>query len=348
MKSRFFALLCFVVGISISSHAIAHDEAVIVEAEGAQLAGTLLLPNARPRAAVVLVQGAGPHTRDQVISGAPMFKLLAEGLAAQGIASVRIDNAGVGASTGERVQHFRQRIPHIRAVLDMLAVHPELAGLPIGIVAHSEGTLVATEVWAERDDVIDFLVLLGAPGRQGRTVWIDQQANPARFPDSDEAKLTAIRTTFADIADASIAGNRKAIEQGADHLFALVGLSAPEIAEVRGSFVERMASPEMQVFLAHDPAPAFAKITDPVLAVWGTHDDLTEPSLNVPIFLAKRNEAGALTLAILPREDHFFLRAEGLAPGQHEAGRMELSSNMVNLIATWIKNGELLQGDAPR
>jgi pimeloyl-ACP methyl ester carboxylesterase len=321
---------------------------VTVETGSAQLAGTLSFPEDRPRAAVVLVQGAGPHARDQVISGAPMFKLLADGLAAQGIASVRVDNAGVGASTGERVQHFKQRIPQIRAVLDMLAARPELAGVPIGIIGHSEGTLVATEVWAEREGVIDFVVLLGAPGRQGRTVWIDQQANPARFPGSDQAKLTAIRATFADIADASIAGDHEAIGQGADRLFAMVGLSAQEIAEVRGDFVDRMASPEMQVFLAHDPAPVFARVTDPVLAVWGTHDDLTEPSLNAPIFLAKRHDAGALTLAVLPREDHFFLRGEGLAPGEHVAGKMELSSALVDLVAGWIKTGGLSQGATPR
>lgn len=348
MHSRIFVLLCFVFALSVPGHGFARDEAVTVEAGNAQLAGTLSLPPDRPRAAVVLVQGAGPHTRDQVISGAPMFKLLADGLAAQGIASVRVDNAGVGASTGERVLHFRQRIPQIRAVLDMLAARPELAGVPIGIVAHSEGSLVATEVWAEREGVIDFLVLLGAPARQGRIVWIDQQANPARFPGSDEAKLTAIRATFADIADASIAGDREAIGQGADRLFAMVGLGAQEIAEVRGGFVDRMASPEMQVFLAHDPAPVFARVTDRVLAVWGTHDDLTEPSLNVPVFLATRNDAGALTVAVLPREDHFFLRGEGLAPGEHEKGRMELSSALVDLIAAWIKTGGLSHGAAPR
>lgn len=315
-----------------------------MQAGDALLAGMLTLPEDQPRAIVVLVQGAGPHSRDQVISGAPMFKHLADSLATHGIASVRIDNAGVGASTGERVQHFKQRIPHIRAVLDMIAARPQFAEVPMGIVAHSEGTLVATEVWAERKEAIDFLVLLGAPGRQGRGVWVDQQANPARFPGSDEATLNAIRATFADIADASIAGEREAIARHADRLFAMVGLNAQEVAEVRPDFVNRMASPEMQVFLAHDPAPAFAKITDPVLAVWGTHDQLTEPSLNVPIFLSARSEAGALTLAVLPRADHFFLRGEGLAPNEHVAGRMELSGALIDLIAPWIRNGRLSPG----
>jgi pimeloyl-ACP methyl ester carboxylesterase len=335
-------LLAF--AIAVPHLASARDQAVTVAAEDALLAGTITLPDDAPRAAVVLVQGAGPHARDQVISGAPMFKLLAEGLAAQGIASLRIDNAGVGESTGERVQHFKQRIPHIRAALDMLATRPEFAGVPVGLLAHSEGTMVATELWAERDEAIDFLVLLGAPGQDGRTVWVDQQANPARFGGSDDARLDEIRAVFTEIADASIAGDRSAIAQGADRLFGIVGLGAQEIAEVREGFIDRMASPEMQVFLAHDPIAAFAKVTDPVLAVWGTHDQLTAPAINVPPFLAQRNEAGALTIAVLPREDHFFLRGKGLAPGEHENGRMELSDTIVGLIAEWVKDSSIPHG----
>lgn len=347
MQPRFLTPLLLALALAIPGLASAHDQPVTVEAEDALLAGTLTLPADPPRAAVVLVQGAGPHARDQVISGAPMFKLLAEGLAAQGIASLRIDNAGIGESTGERVQHFKQRIPHIRAALDMLATHPELAGVPIGMLAHSEGTMVATELWAERAEAIDFLILLGAPGQDGRTVWVDQQANPARFPGSDDVQLDEIRAAFTAIADASIAGDRAAIAQGADRLFVLVGLGAEEIAEVREGFVDRMASPEMQVFLAHDPIVAFAKVTDPVLAVWGTHDQLTAPAINVSPFLAQRNEAGALTVAVLPHEEHFFLRGKGLAPGEHVNGRMELSGAIVELIAAWVKGSRISQGTEP-
>lgn len=55
------------------------------------------------------VQGNGPHTRDQRISGAHSMGLPAEALAAKGIATVQVDNSGVGQSTGERIQHFKQR-----------------------------------------------------------------------------------------------------------------------------------------------------------------------------------------------------------------------------------------------
>lgn len=311
-------------------------EPVRIPSGDAVLAGELVLPEGPVRAAVVLVQGAGPHGRDQTISGAPMFRELADGLAARGIASVRIDNAGVGESTGRRVEHFRQREPHIRAVLDMLAARPELSGAPLGLVAHSEGTMVAADVWAERDEALDFLVLLGAPGRQGRVVWVDQQSNPERFPEHDPGDHARIRAAFDRVAEASIAGDRAAVEAATDALFRTIGLADEEIAEFTPDFVARMASPEMQVFLGHDPAPAFGRVSDPVLAVWGGVDPLTAPALNVPVFLDHRHSDSRLTVVVLPDEEHFFLRGDGLAPGKHAFDKMSLSPRLVETIDDWL------------
>ena len=99
----------------------------------------------------------------------------------------------------------------------------------------------------------------------------------------------------------------------------------------------------MKVFLAHDPAPAFARVTDPVLAIWGSHDQLTEPGLNVPVFLAHRSDAGSLTLMVLPDEDHFFLRGERLAPGEHAKEKMRLSQELIDTVGLWIQDRDLQQ-----
>jgi len=53
------------------------DVEVSIPYGDAVLAGTLTLPQSPARAAVVLIQGAGPHGRNQIISGTPMFKELA-------------------------------------------------------------------------------------------------------------------------------------------------------------------------------------------------------------------------------------------------------------------------------
>lgn len=332
------ALLTAIPSIALSQ---TRQEEIRVTSGDAVLAGALTLPEGPPRAAVVLIQGAGPHGRDQVISGAPMFGELAAALAERGVASVRIDNAGVGESSGRPVAHFKERQAHIARVLEAMAGRPELVGVPVGLIGHSEGALIAPRLSAEHDEVVDFLILLGAPGRPGRTVWVDQQSNPERFPDHDAGGHAAIRQAFDAVAAASIAGDAAGVDAAATDLFKVIGLSSAETDEVKPDFVARMASPEMQVFLGHDPAEAFARVTDPVLALWGTHDRLVDPALNAPVFLTSRNSASRLTAVVLPDEDHFFLRGEGLPPGQHARGKMSLSPALIDAIDAWLARERL-------
>lgn len=345
VSMRFLILAAVMLAAAPSAASSQIREEVRVASGDAVLAGTLTLPDGPPRAAVVLIQGAGPHDRDQVISGAPMFAQLADALAERGVASIRIDNPGVGASSGQPVAHFKEREFHISRALEALAARPELAVVPLGLIGHSEGALIAPRVWAEHDQAVDFLILIGAPGRPGRTVWVDQQSNPERFPDHDAAGHVAIRSAFDSVAVAAIARDDAALEAATDHLFGVIALSPAETDAVKPDFLARMSSAEMQVFLSHDPAEAVSRVTDPVLAVWGAVDDLTDPALNVPVFLESRNSQSRLTALVLPEEDHFFLRGEGLPPGQHAYGKMNLSPALVDAIDFWLGREEPREED---
>src|ERR1044072_9870842 len=77
------------------------EEAVRLENPNGNLYGTLLLPRSKRKVPVVLIiSGSGPTDRD---GNSPLLKgpnnslkLLAEGLASNGIASLRFDKRGVG------------------------------------------------------------------------------------------------------------------------------------------------------------------------------------------------------------------------------------------------------------
>lgn len=72
------------------------------EAGGVKLAGTLLLPQGQgPFPAVALVTGSGPQDRDETLMGHKPFLVIADALARRGIASVRWDDRGAGASGGD-------------------------------------------------------------------------------------------------------------------------------------------------------------------------------------------------------------------------------------------------------
>ena len=77
--------------VGTASFAKGNPEAVFVEANGAILAGTLPHPENDLHGVIVMVTGSGPHSRDQIIAGNPMFAEIAEMLAEAGWASLRVD-----------------------------------------------------------------------------------------------------------------------------------------------------------------------------------------------------------------------------------------------------------------
>ena len=65
------------------------------------LAGTLTLPRVGgPFPAVILITGSGPQDRDETLYAHKPFLVIADYLARRGIAVLRVDDRGVGKSTG--------------------------------------------------------------------------------------------------------------------------------------------------------------------------------------------------------------------------------------------------------
>lgn len=312
------------------------EEEVRIPAAGATLAGTLTLPE-EPEGLLVFITGAGPHPRDQVISGAPMFADLASALAQHGWASLRVDERGVAASTGDITPHALARVQDVVATIDFAASQ----GLgPIGLLGHSEGALIAPLAEAERRDAVDFLVLLGAPAAIGGEVWVDQQMANTRAhfgPDAPEAKLAAAETALQAIVAASVAGDADGVAAATSALFT-AWEAPPELWDdgTVDGFAARMASAEMEVFLGLDPLPGYRASTDPRLAVYGDLDTQTDPDLNAPL-LMEASRPGQTTLVILPDQDHFFLRGDGLEPGEHAFGEMHLAPELPDAVARWLE-----------
>lgn len=66
------------------------------------LAGTLTIPETEGRhPAVILISGSGPQDRDETLMGHKPFLVLADYLSRRGIAVLRYDDRGTGASTGD-------------------------------------------------------------------------------------------------------------------------------------------------------------------------------------------------------------------------------------------------------
>ena len=133
------------------------DVAIENAADGVWLSGTLTRADGTPRGAVVLIGGSGPTQRDEYHSAHRPFAVIAHVLSEAGFSVLRYDKRGVYKSTGAFVAtdiHATAR----DAVAVTRFMKRQMPDLPLGLVGHSEGGLVAGMVAKETD--VDFIVSL--------------------------------------------------------------------------------------------------------------------------------------------------------------------------------------------
>lgn len=136
--------------------------------QGHVLAGTLtspLSPGAVP--AALLITGLSPHERN---NGQPPWMPLrdfADALTRAGIAVLRVDDRGVGKSSGDNASMTTfDKAEDARTEVAWLRAQPGLDATQIVLVGYSEGGLIAPMV-AASDKAIAAIVTLAGPGVPG-------------------------------------------------------------------------------------------------------------------------------------------------------------------------------------
>ncbi len=212
------------------------------------LHGTLTLPDGHgPVPAVLLLPGSGPVDRDGNLPGMRSQSLarLAQGLAERGIASLRADKRGIGASAkvAEAQLRFQTYVADALAWLRALRAQPRVGN--VGLMAHSEGALVAT--LAAQHAEVGALVLLAGAGEPAATL-ISRQLAASGWP--------------------------PALQQAAGGMLAQL-LQQQPVADVPPELMALLrpsVQPYLMSWLPIDPAAELARVRCPALIVQGTHD----------------------------------------------------------------------------
>jgi pimeloyl-ACP methyl ester carboxylesterase len=227
----------------------------LLEAPGptGPLKGTMLAPPAGDGPIVLIIAGSGPTDRDGNSPGgilAAPYRLLAEGLVAHGVTTVRIDKRGLGGSAGATPDANAVTIPdYVADVHAWVAIIRKRTDAPcVWLLGHSEGGLIAMAAAANQRDICG-LVLVSTAGRPMGEVLRDQiKSNPANASLLDQA-LPAI--------DSLEAGKRVDIKD----------MPPP---------LQRLFNPRVQGFLisvfSYDPKQLLKGFPKPVLIVQGQRD----------------------------------------------------------------------------
>lgn len=176
------------------------------EINAGELHGTMLLPRANAPV-VLIVPGSGPTDRDgnnPLGVKANAYKLLAEGLAEEGIASVRVDKRGMfgSAAAGDpNAATVEKYVEDYHNWID--AVRKQTRRKCIFLLGHSEGALMVSAAAVGRKDVCGLILVSGMGRRMGDVLREQLKANPANAPLLDEAMAAIAEIEAGRHVDAS-------------------------------------------------------------------------------------------------------------------------------------------------
>ena len=301
------------------------------------LAGTLTLPRGKgPFPAAILITGSGPQDRDETLLGHKPFWIIADYLTRHGIAVLRVDDRGVGKSTGNSFRATLQDAAgDVIAGVEYLKGRKEIDVRHIGVLGHSEGGIIGP-IAAARCPDIAFVVMLGGSGVTGEQVLYKQGELLLRAEGAPDSALTQTRIIQETVF--GILKTEKDETVAADKLrAALTKLGLPDSA-IKAT-IAQWNSPEMRSMIVFDPAEALRKVKAPVLALNGSRDIQVSAQQNLPAIAAALAQGGNpdFTVAELPGLNHLFQECKKCTFGEYSELEQTFSPKALLIIGDWIQ-----------
>jgi pimeloyl-ACP methyl ester carboxylesterase len=315
---------------------------------GIKLAGTLTKPQGGgPFPAVLLITGSGAQDRNEMIMGHKPFMVIADYLTRQGLAVLRVDDRGVGGTTGDLSSSTSEDLAgDVLAGIAYLKSRPDINGRWIGLIGHSEGGLIAPMVAAQSPEVA-FIVLLAGTGVTGERILYEQGELISRAegaPEEEIAKTLDIqKRSFAVLKENK---DPKVIEEKLKPIIAEGYRALPE--EQKAAYgteeqwakgqIQALTSPWFRFFLTYDPKPTLSKVACPVLAMGGSKDLQVPAGENLKA-IGEALQAGGnknYKTSELPGLNHLFQTAQ--TGGVSEYGKSEetFSPLALKTIGDWV------------
>jgi hypothetical protein len=313
-----------------------------------KLAGTLSLPpGPGPFPAVVLISGSGAQNRNEELLGHKPFLVLADHLTRAGIAVLRVDDRGVGGSTGSTGGSTSSDFAEdALAGVRFLKAHDRIAKNRIGLLGHSEGGLIAP-IAATRSSDVAFIVLLAGPGVPGSDILpaqveaIDRAAGMSEDKARKEGALTREALDLVRAEKDNAALRTKLAKLFKDHPDAL----DPKEIEAGGGLdaftekqVKALSSPWFRFFVDYDPRPTLRQVKVPVLAVNGELDRQVLADQNLPAIeqALREGKNPDVTVRRLPGLNHLFQTAKTGSPEEYAQIEETMSPAVLDTVTRWI------------
>lgn len=290
----------------------------------AVLRGTLTLPDGwtATTPVVIMVTGSGLQDRDEGLYEHKPFAVIADALARGGIASLRYDDRGCGASTGSN---------YTATILDYMA--DAEAGLAllrerfdsVGVIGHSEGGSIALMLADEGK--VDFAISLAGMVISGAETLLDQNRyslSRAGLPAEDSEKYyNALVAAFDAIRSGEPLPSPAA---------------APEILRENYKLVlAQIQTVYMRQFIKLDLSSSIKSISCPVLALNGTKDIQVNSSKNLEA-LRPLLRSPLSVISEQPGLNHLFQHCQTGDTTEYKTIEETFSPDVLTLMLDWVRS----------
>jgi pimeloyl-ACP methyl ester carboxylesterase len=310
--------------------------------DGVKLAGALTIPRGKgPFPAVLLITGSGPQDRNESLLDHKPFLVLADYLTRQGIAVLRVDDRGVGGSTGSVANSTSEDFAaDVTAGIEYLKTRKEISRKQIGLIGHSEGGLIAPMVAAQNGDVA-FIVLMAGTGLTGEEILYLQGELILKANGASAEQLAKQRATQESMFKILKEEKDPAAAEKRLHEEMSKGLTEEEKKKSGQTIaiqIKQANSPWFRYFLTLDPRAALRNVKCPVLAINGENDLQVPANENLREIEATLKAGGNkdVTVARLPKLNHLFQTSETGSPSEYIKIEETIAPVALRTIGDWV------------
>lgn len=309
---------------------------------GFKIGGTLTLPqDAKNCPAVILISGSGAQDRNETIHQQQPFWVIADYLTRNGIAVLRTDDRGVGASEGKTSDATSKDFAtDVLCGVNFLKTRPQINPASIGLIGHSEGGVVAP-LAAVSSKNVSFMVLLAGAGIPGDSLLIEQTGlilEKSGMPQERiNAQLFLTKGIINILKKEKDAASRTESLRNAVTNGMYKNMDADNQKMVDGQLAQ-YDNNWFSFFVSYDPQPTLEKVKCPVLALNGGKDVQVPPKSNLQAIkkALKSGENVDFKCMELPGLNHLFQRCDTGLPKEYAQIEETISPEVLAIIKDWI------------
>ncbi len=307
--------------------------------------------------AVILVSGTGAQDRDGTMAGHKIFARIADYLSGRGMVVLRVDDRGVGKSTGNYAKSTTADFANdVLEAFNYLRSRPEVETNKIGVIGHSEGG-ASCSIAASREPKIAFLISLAGLCTTGYESLIIQNRDliaAASISDVDKQRYNTINgsmfktaLTYADSANMAEKLNETyaAWKKKDDEYVKAQQIQYDHFRFPIYSYVNQATGPWYRYFVKYDPAPVLAKVNIPILALNGDKDVMVSYKENLANWkaLPNRGKNKKVTTVMLSGLNHLFLPCEKCTPQEMPSIKAPFSPEALTTMGNWLQKIKMIK-----